>query len=254
MISLTIDGIPLELEQDITLLAAAQKIGIRIPTLCHHESLSPYGGCRLCIVEVTRNSSTQIVSACSYAAADGLVVETATETIRALRKGIVSLLLAEAPQARALQELARELGVVPGEYGNGRKDLCIVCGRCVRACREIVGASAIDFAGRGYTRIAASPFFKRAEDCIGCGTCVAICPTGAVAMHTVVEGATEKMPDGEKLQGPARILDNWKAGFPLKRCSTCGEAFAPEALLKFFVRRASLPDNFYDVCPDCRPL
>jgi predicted molibdopterin-dependent oxidoreductase YjgC len=252
MVKIIIDGIETAVPEGTTVLEAAGKLGIWIPTLCHHEALTPYGGCRLCVVEVTRDGSTQIVSSCACKAADGIEVQTETEKVLNIRKFIIELLLSEAPQAKILQDLASDLGVSAPDRFQVRNELCISCGQCIRACQEIVGVGAIDFAGRGYERTAASPFFQRSEDCIGCGTCVAICPTGAIIMHDIAEGETATVPDSGEITGPARIIDNWKVGLAMKHCKKCGEPFAPQFQLDYISRKASLPDDFFDVCRQCR--
>ncbi len=252
MVALKIDGIATSVPDGTTILTVAKKLGIWIPTLCHHDVLTPYGGCRLCVVEVTLDGATQIVSACTYAAADGIEVQTCTERIIGIRKFIVEMLLAEAPQAEVLQDLARDLGVTPPERFQPRNELCIACGQCIRACREIVEVSAIDFAHRGYERVAASPFFQRSEDCIACGTCVDICPTGAITKRDIPAGEKAVVADGINITGPARIIDNWKVGLALKQCEKCGEHFAPQFQLDHFSKRASLPDDFFNVCRQCR--
>ena len=252
MVTLTIDGTQVQAPEGSTILEAAQKIGIWIPTLCHHEALTPYGGCRLCAVEVTRNNAAQIVSSCSYTVAEDIEVHTATDKIIEIRKLIVALLLAEAPQAQVLQDLALELDVAPFKRFQARNELCIACGRCIRACQEIVGVGAIGFAKRGYEKKAAAPFFERSETCIGCGTCVAVCPTGAISMKEVLAGEQAVLPDGSTIQGPARIIENWKVGHTLKHCTKCGEPFAPQFQLEYFTRKVSLPADFFDVCMQCR--
>ncbi len=252
MVELTIDGRDITVPDDATILDAARQEGIWIPTLCHNEALSPYGGCRLCIVEVTRSGSTSVVASCAYRVEDGLIVETATDTICALRRGILELLLAEAPQAQVLQDLARSMGVVQPARYIARNELCIACGQCVRACREIVGVSAIDFVGRGYDRIAATPFLKRSDDCIGCGTCVEVCPTGAVTVQDIPEGADGSVPTGEAIAGPARIMTTWKTALGMKRCTKCGEPFAPVVQLDHIRKKASLADDCFEVCINCR--
>lgn len=253
MAEIIINGIALEVPEGTTVLEAAKKLGIHLPTLCHHEALTPYGGCRLCVVEVARGNVTQIVSACTYQATDGLTVQTATDKVLQLRKFMLELLLAEAPEAKVLQDLARELGVSGPLLFQPRNELCIACGLCIRACREIVGVNAIDFAQRGYNRTAASPFFERSEDCIGCGTCFAICPTGAITMRDIDEGERALLPDGKEIMGPARIIDNWKVGLAMKSCRECGEFFAPQFQLAYFTNKLALPEDFFEVCIQCRP-
>jgi len=253
MITVHIDNITTRVPEGITVLEAARRIGIWIPTLCAHEALTPYGGCRMCVVEAGRDSSFQIVSSCTFKVSQGLEVQTATPRIVAMRKFIVGLLLAEAPQAAAIQELAVLLGVLAPARFKPRNELCIACGLCIRACREIVGASAIDFAGRGYERVAASPFYERSDACIGCGTCAAICPTGAISLRDVPSGHTAVLSDGTPVSGPARIIDNWKVSLDIKICKQCGEPFAPQFQLDCITHKASLPPDFFNVCRQCRP-
>ena len=252
MVKLRIDGKELEVPKGTTVLDAARKLDIHIPTLCFHEAITPYGGCRLCVVEVTRDGATQIASSCAYEAADGLEVKTATDRVLELRKFMVELLLAEAPEAQILQELAQELGVKAPKRFKARNELCIACGQCVRACREIVGVSAIDFANKGYEKKAAAPFFERSDACIGCGTCFSICPTGAITLKDIAEGETAALPDGTQVIGPARIIDNWKVGLAMKKCKQCGEHFAPQFQLEHFTKTVNLSADFYDVCVQCR--
>ena len=252
MVTLKIDEISVQVPEGTTLLQAAQKIGVWIPTLCHHESLTPTGGCRLCVVEIIIGNASQVVSSCVYKAEEGLVVQTDTEKIRNIRATILELLLAEAPEAKVLQDLARDLGVKPVKRFTPRDELCIACGRCVRACSELVGVSAIGFANRGYEKLAVSPFYERAEDCIGCGTCSEICPTGAIKLIDIEEGETAVVHDGTRVQGPARIIQNWKVDLKLKACKECGETFAPENQLTYFSKKAGLSKEFYDICRHCR--
>lgn len=252
MVTLKIDGIPVQVPEGATILQAAQKLGIWIPTLCHHEALTPTGGCRLCVVEIQRDHAAQVVSSCAYKAEQGLEVRTATEKVLQIRRSIIELLLAEAPGATVLQDLARDLGVQPPERFAPRNELCIACGRCVRACSEIVGVSAIGFAGRGYEKLAVPPFYERAESCIGCGTCAEVCPTGAIRLIDIPKGETARTADGSTIQGPARIIENWKVALKLKTCRECGEAFAPENQLAYFSEKAGLPEDYYDVCRHCR--
>ena len=252
MIRLTIDGQAVEVPEGATLLEAAQKLGVWIPTLCHHETLTPYGGCRLCAVELLRDNVSQIVSSCSYEAAEGLEVHTASEKVVEIRKFIISLLLTEAPEAKILQELAAELGISKASPIQPGTELCIACGRCIRACREIVGVCAIDFAKRGYEKKPASPFFERSESCIGCGTCAAICPTGAISIHDLLEEEYAMLADGTEVKGPARIINNWKVALPMKRCTKCGEYFAPQFQLEYFAHKVSLPPDYLNVCMQCR--
>lgn len=253
MVTVTIDDQQVRVKDGTTVLEAAQKLGIYIPTLCHHESLLPYGGCRLCVVEVFRNGASELTASCTHRVEPGMTVKTATERVQKVRRLVLELLMAEAPGAPAIQELADEMGVSPSPRLKPRKDdLCILCGRCIRACSELVNVHAIDYAGRGYVRKVASPFFKSSPDCIACGTCFYICPTGAVTMREVGEGEKVRIPGGDEVAGPARVMENWKVGLPMKRCTQCGEIIAPEFQLEYLRKRVGLKDDHFDVCLRCQ--
>ena len=253
MVKFTINNKEIEVADGTTVLEAAEKLSIYIPTLCHHEVLMPYGGCRLCVVEVSKNGKTDLTTSCTYGAEEGLCVKTDTGRVQKVRRLVLELLLAEAPDAQEIQDLASEMGVSRPERLKPREDdLCILCGRCIRACREVVGVNAIDYAERGYDRKVAPPFYKSSPDCIACGTCFYICPTGAVRMQEVEEGEKARSPEGKQVTGPARIMDNWKVSLPIKRCKQCGEVIAPDFQLEYFTKRASLTEDHFDTCPRCR--
>ena len=123
MVKLTIDNKEIEVADGTTILEAAEKLSIYIPTLCHHEALMPYGGCRLCVVEVSKNGKTDLTTSCTYKAEEGLCVKTDTERVQKVRRLVLELLLAEAPDAQEIKDLASEMGVNRPERlkTNGRK-------------------------------------------------------------------------------------------------------------------------------------
>jgi NADH dehydrogenase/NADH:ubiquinone oxidoreductase subunit G len=253
MVTITIDNQSIEMSEGTTILEAAEKLNIYIPTLCHHESLEPYGGCRLCVVDITRNGATDLTSSCTQEVEEGLEVKTNTERVQKVRRLVLELLLVEAPEAQGIKDLAREMRVTLPERLKPREDdLCILCGRCIRTCRELVGVNAIDFAERGYSKKVAAPFYKSSPDCIACGTCFYICPTGAITMQEVEEGEKARIPEGEEITGPALIINNWKVGLPMKRCKKCGEIIAPEFQLEYLRKKVSLKEDHFDICPGCR--
>ena len=175
MINLKINGIDVSVDRGSTLLEAAQFLGLPIPTLCHMEGLTPYGACRLCVVEVGDAPNSRLVTSCTYPAEDGLRVRTSSERVVRARKIIVELLLASCPQSKTLQDIAAALGVRQQRFRQEQED-CILCGRCVRMCSEQMMAGAIGFTGRGESRAIGTPFDKSSEVCRLCGGCIYVCP------------------------------------------------------------------------------
>jgi bidirectional [NiFe] hydrogenase diaphorase subunit len=184
MITLTLNGRKVKAREDATLLEICRKMSIPIPTLCYHPDLEPHGSCRLCVVEVTENGKTRMVTSCNYPAREGIRVETQSDKVVQARRILAGLLLARCPQAPFVQELARELGAErsPFKADNPGND-CILCGLCVRTCKEIVGANAIGFSKRGTQKRIGTPFEVDSDQCIACGACEYVCPTGAVKME-----------------------------------------------------------------------
>ncbi len=195
MATITIDSRTLEFQPPLTILEAARKLGIRIPTLCFNEHLSPYGGCRLCLVEVAGAGRGRLLPACATPAEDGMSVITASERVSEARKFIIELLLSRAPDSPELQAIARSLGVDPAnpqepvaEYllvraPRREPTRCILCALCVRVCAQVPERHALSLSKRGIERKAISPFGKVAETCIGCGSCVYVCPTKTVKVE-----------------------------------------------------------------------
>ena len=135
-ILLQIDAKEVEAKEGMTILEAAQDAGIYIPTLCHHEKLEPYGACRICTVEAESRGQTKLVAACLYPVEQGLVVRTRSEKVDKIRKMILELLLAHAPDSRELQGLAEEYGADKDRFEK-EASFCVHCGLCVRYCAEV---------------------------------------------------------------------------------------------------------------------
>lgn len=186
MISLTIDGKSIQVAEGRTILEACREHGISIPTLCYHPALEPYGGCRLCMVElIIPQRPPRLAAACVYPCEEGLIVHTDTELVRKSRRMTAELLLAGAQNTPEILELARELGVQKVRFKLPEENACVLCGLCVRACKEIVGVAAISLIERGMAKKVSAPFQLASSRCIGCGTCVLICPTGAFKFEEV---------------------------------------------------------------------
>ena len=175
MITLKINGLEVSVQKGSTLLEAAQFLGFPIPTLCHMEGLSPYGACRLCVVEIGEAPKAKLVSSCTYPAEEGLTVRTASARVLRARKMILELLLASCPQSKTIQDLASAHGIRRQRFKQEYED-CILCGLCVRMCEEQMMAKAIGFRNRGEKREIGTPFDAKSDVCRLCGGCIYVCP------------------------------------------------------------------------------
>lgn len=175
-IILQIDGKEVKATEGMTVLEAAQKADIFIPTLCFHEKLKPYGGCRICTVEAEVRGLTKFVAACLYPVEQDLVVRTRSEKVDKIRKMILEFLLAHAPDSPQLQDLAQEYGADKDRFEK-ESSFCILCGLCVRYCAEVKKKNAVGFVDCGARReIRFIPEIALTE-CIDCKECFPLCPT-----------------------------------------------------------------------------
>ena len=175
MIHLTINGLNVSVEKGTTVLEAAGFMGFPIPTLCYMAGLSPYGACRLCLVEIGEEPNSKLVTSCTYPAEEGLKVRTASSRVLRARRMILELLLASCPQSKIIQDLAAAHGVNQQRFRQEYED-CILCGLCVRMCEEQMMAKAIGFRGRGENRSIGTPFDLKSDVCRLCGGCMYVCP------------------------------------------------------------------------------
>lgn len=175
MPTLTINGIELEVERGTTILEAARFLGIPIPTLCHEDGLAPYGGCRLCVVEVKNGARKGLQTACTYPVVDGISVETHSAKVEKARRLLLELYVATCPQSKRIQDMAAAIGLRQVRY-DAKDEFCIQCGLCIRMCEQQMMAGAIGFSGRGLHREVTRPFDMTDERCRQCGACLHVCP------------------------------------------------------------------------------
>ena len=238
-VQLTIDGKAVTAEEGAMLLQVAREAGVEIPSLCHNDEVKPYGACRMCMVEVEEKGRKKLVTSCTFPVKEGISVTTQSDRIFRNRKMIVELLLARCYKVPEVRKLAAEYGIdVDNPRFQVREDTCILCGLCVRVCDEVVGAHAIGFAGRGPDRVPTPPFKEPSQFCIACGACVYVCPVDAIKMVQTPE---------------SRTIKRWQRTLPMKTCKICGEPFMPEYQAEYFMKRAkNIPEDFFEVCPNCR--
>jgi len=220
-----------------SLLEALRRYGYEVPSLCHHEAVSAYGACRLCLVEVGKAGRRRLTTSCNYPVQEGIEVFLDTGKVVRHRRTVLQLLLAMAPGAERVREIARDYGVADTPFKKDGDNGCILCGLCNRVCREIVGADAIGFASRGLDRKMTSPYDEENEACIGCGACVYVCPTRCIGMR-----------EEENI----RRIDRWHRVLPMKACRKCGRSFAPAFQLDAIAARIGADRGTFDLCQDCR--
>jgi bidirectional [NiFe] hydrogenase diaphorase subunit len=175
MVNIMLNGAEVQVDPYWSLLEAIQFYGIDIPTLCYDEGLTPYGVCRLCVVEIGSGDKTKLVASCMHPVWEGLEVRTHSNSVIKTRKTILELLIARCPGSKKLQDMAALLELKEVRFKSLNDD-CILCGLCVRMCEEQMAAKAIGFAGRGTDRYITTPFEMNSEECRKCGACMYICP------------------------------------------------------------------------------
>jgi len=236
--NITLNGQQCEVEAGQTILQAAVKYGISIPTLCHDERLTAHGACRICVVEV--KGARSLMTACSTPISEGMIVETNTPSVVETRKNILRLMIENHPLDCltceksgdcTLQNLCFEYGIKEGGFHGAKKNYpiddsnpfftydpnkCILCGKCVRVDNELQCTGAINFADRGFSTHVAIASDKNFEssNCVSCGNCVSVCPVGAL---------TPKQP---------QKFRHWEVKKVKTTCSYCGVGCQMELLVK----------------------
>lgn len=206
MAHLTMDGRAVQVPRGYTLLQAARENHIPIPTLCSHQALLPFGACRLCLVELVGARGSRLVASCAYPCEEGLVVHTSSDLVLSTRRTVIELLMTTGAHLAVIRALATEYGV-HAPYVPLATDDCILCGLCVRACRDLAGVGAINLMNRGMDRKVGTPFQISSSDCIECGTCALVCPTGAIRVQDVTR--------------PIRTVHVWDSLYERRACRLC---------------------------------
>lgn len=239
-VRLTIDGQQVTAPGEASVLDAARLAGREVPGLCHHEAVPANASCRLCLVQIRRpgGDRTQLTTSCDYPVSEDLEVVTDSPEIRRHRSMNVRLLLRRAPGAPVLRRLAEQLGAGDPPFapvtGAPLPD-CILCELCVRLC-TMLGYNALAVIGRGDHKRVGPPFGQTAAlACVGCGSCVAACPTACIAVE---ETATTRTVWGRTLE--------------LVPCGGCGAPLMTTAQLAVTAARGGLPRDQYTLCDACR--
>ncbi|MDD5309151.1 MAG: 2Fe-2S iron-sulfur cluster-binding protein [Deltaproteobacteria bacterium] len=237
-VTFTINGVQVEAEAGGSVLDTARRYGFEVPSLCHHEAVVPYGACRMCLTEITRGKRRKITTSCNYEVLPGIEVRTDTPEVRRHQSMVLELILAKAPENKALRDLAARYGLrVPRFARVARQKIkdCILCGLCARVCSESIGAHALTFTGRGDLRDVGVPFQGEPRTCIGCGSCASVCPTSCIVMEDT--RTTRKI---------------WDRTFRFVACDVCGGPVMTEEHKEHAIKTAGLPAEYYKTCPTCR--
>jgi len=233
MVNITINGKMVQAFEGEMLLEAIRRENIDIPALCHHEAVEPYGACRLCMIEITKDEWDgwkNHVTSCLYPVEEGLIVSTHTPTVIELRKTILDLYLANSPKSTVIRKLAAEYGVTKTSYEEVPDGTdCILCGLCTRICDKM-GFSAISAVNRGHGREIAPPLNEPPPDCVGCLSCAYICPTNYIKFED--KGFTRKI---------------WGRKFKVLKCEKTGQPTITEEFADYLSKNRNIPKEYFKV-------
>ncbi len=237
LVHLTINGKVVQAEEGEMLLTVIRREGIQIPATCHHEAVEPFGACRLCTVEITKeewDGWSNYVTSCLYPVQDGLIINTHSPTVIELRKTLIDLQLARCPNSPEIRQLAEEYGITRTTYEEiPDGDNCILCALCTRICDQM-GFAAISTVGRGHGKVIAPPLDEAPPDCVGCLACALNCPTN------VIEFTDE---------GSVRTI--WKKQFELISCAKCDRKTITKEFAESLSESRNIPFSYFEICDEC---
>lgn len=239
MPTLKINGKKVTVGDDATILDATRAAGVAVPTLCHLEGLEPWGGCRMCVVDMSQEGWDEdwfkMVTACNHPVKEGMRVLTDSQRVRETRQVVIDLLLARCPDTPLIQDMARAHGLEETTFApRAEADDCILCGLCTRVCDHI-GVSAIASVNRGWGREISPPFHQAPPDCIGCLACAEVCPTDCIPFTTG--------------HGSRSI---WSRDFEMLRCSGCGRAHITVDQADHWAELKGVPRTYFETCDSCK--
>lgn len=235
MIEIYINDIKFKVKKDTKLLQVCRENDIYIPTLCYHSELPESAGCRLCLVELDKGDWSRLVASCAYPIRKTERFYTDSERVKKSRRMTASLLLARAPEARDTLEKILGESIEPRfPELNSENKKCVLCGLCYRYCHQ-QGTGAIYTTGRGADKVVETPFNEPNEDCIGCFSCVNICPTSAI--------------QAEEADGTREI---WHQKFELLRCPICGRRHITKGMVAYEMDKTGLHVVDVLICSRCR--
>lgn len=236
LVKITVNGKEIEAESETSLLKVLLERGYDVPHLCYHESVTPYAACRLCLVEVEIKGRRKVATSCNHPVMAGMKVFLDTDDVLEQRRNLFETVIAMAPDSKPVEDYAARYGVHETTL-KVQEGECILCGLCERVCREVIGAGAICFSGRGGEKELTTPYEDENPSCIGCGSCARVCPSGCIKI--IDEGMVRKIPFVH-------------AKHELVPCTVCGAATVTRAHAAWLSSRMKLPAEDFYLCDKCK--